>query len=789
MIGKQIRSIRHLYRLANNGRVNRLFLLSYDKNIHSASAVVASGSNVPMGCENWCLYIYNDFAGRKKPSRESFGRHNSFYDTVLAPQNNMWAGCFECTPNDISGNVNDINFFVNGIYLMPESFEQDYKNFRESNRKALSNIEDRYCSLDCGMAKFIYAMTDGSKDLFLWAIVAFFSNNIQLDEIMFALYWKNKYGQLSKNLKKGTITGYNNREQFNTLLHEMRGLRHSKRIKDVINSFNTAQKKILKNRALSSKDKVILSKFGKLSTTKRINFIKKMSTVEDGNEIMEQMSYSVNFKFDWNKTSVINYIKNTECINADIVIDKDDTLLVKVNEYDAVKYLAKATNWCISKNKTYWNQYLGNGSAATQYVLFDFSKPEDDKKSIIGFTSAYNQGITNAHDFVNTNIMGRGDDRSRITSFLDKFNKSKNIFNILDEKGISVGDVTSYDKLDYDWNKESFFEYLEACIGHYNYNVIKDEDNKVVVIAQSTDIGTFLGLAICECYDDFSTPFIIFADFSIKETNPDKLQFGYILKDRKTCESYVPEMFNQYANRTYKSFDLTLWEFGLPYNTISRPDNKIIRFNSALKNYDIENIRTMFCDEEFIKALNENRNKVSAESFHHAIHHLLFNVKNYELIELVYSNGFKISDFIGTAYMSRLMIFAFETLKNINRRLVIPSDVDIDNFIAGKEMDIEVAKYIGFFHALNMLICNETDFDAFYDITIMLNNYSKEYELVKYIAEKASDTIDRIDYPQLKCLYNYAINTNNKHVLNNIEKCGTKSEIKKLYEKFSYSRR
>ena len=79
-------------------------------------------------------------------------------------------------------------------------------------------------------------------------------------------------------------------------------------------------------------------------------------------------------------------------------------MVLKVFDFETIKQLAKTTNWCISKNKSYWNNYVSPENNTSQYVLFDFSKKEDDKHSIIGFTVMHNKGITNAHDFTNNNL-------------------------------------------------------------------------------------------------------------------------------------------------------------------------------------------------------------------------------------------------------------------------------------------------------------------------------------------------------------------------------------------------
>ena len=79
----------------------------------------------------------------------------------------------------------------------------------------------------------------------------------------------------TKNLRKNTITAYTSNDDIMSLSEELLILRREKRINDVINMFNTAQKRILRAKAaeFSDKDKETLSKFYRLSETKKSNFI------------------------------------------------------------------------------------------------------------------------------------------------------------------------------------------------------------------------------------------------------------------------------------------------------------------------------------------------------------------------------------------------------------------------------------------------------------------------------------------------------------------------------------
>jgi hypothetical protein len=80
-----------------------------------------------------------------------------------------------------------------------------------------------------------------------------------------------------------------------------------------------------------------------------------MSTVGDPNEILHQMAFLADVHFKWNKESLMEYLANNENLSYELKYDKGDVVLLMVNDYDTVKRLAKNTNWCISKNKQYWN--------------------------------------------------------------------------------------------------------------------------------------------------------------------------------------------------------------------------------------------------------------------------------------------------------------------------------------------------------------------------------------------------------------------------------------------------
>ena len=135
---------------------------------------------------------------------------------------------------------------LNGnIVLMPRNFTENYEKYATDNKKFLSAVLSGAIHLDALM--YLYSMTNGSRNLFLWAGNLIIKRNISLNIIRTLLSWDERYGYMSKNLKKGSITAYTGgRDSIMELMAEMYQLRREKRMASVVNTFNTVQKKKLK---------------------------------------------------------------------------------------------------------------------------------------------------------------------------------------------------------------------------------------------------------------------------------------------------------------------------------------------------------------------------------------------------------------------------------------------------------------------------------------------------------------------------------------------------------------
>lgn len=609
--------------------------------------------------------------------------------------------------------------FIYSITLLPDNFEEKYAKFLSDNAKMIRTLTGKYgYGTNQDMSKRAYMYSDGSKNFYQWAIANYFQNGLSMYSIRNIMLWNESYGQLAKNLKKNTITAYTSIDDIMSLSEELRQLRRDKRINDAVNMFNTTQKRILRNAEFTEKDKETLSKFFRLSDTKKVNFVRKMSTIEDYDEIMRQMRHLTSIHFDWNKESFMDFISNVEGLNYETIIDNGDVVLVRVNDYETVKNLAKTTNWCISKNKTYWNQYVEHRDDSVQYVVFDFSKKEDDLLSIIGFTTEYNKGITHAHDFTNNDIMKKDDsigNREFLNSFVSKFSSNDGIYNVLKNCGIDINLVAQYDKPLFQWNKESMFQYLYECVGKGNVDVLVDNDNKVAISVKDSGIRFFLGDAYIDNVgsDCWGWQHIIFMDFSLSEYDPNRIVFAVIRNQNNNSEDYCYCIYNEHIEGNNLSFDAKLCQYGLPYDIIRRADNKNARISSAMLSYNAPMFKELIAgmDKKKLRAVIDGY--IGEETAINRITTSVIDSMSFDLVDAFLCNGYRLTDAFDTGFIASFLRDVVSNMINhghmgaMDGSYKIPTSEEIDTFMAGNCDSVDKAFYIGSYLVLKKVISSE----------------------------------------------------------------------------------
>lgn len=752
-----MRGFRHLVNSVGKSKFRKVLVFGNGNNI-------VGEVMLPNVSRNSILFFQDRHGNRSLPSRLTSTEFN-MCETLL---NNKYHYYLEVNGQNL------INQLGGTIVLLPEDFDKRYEEFTKQNKKMVDNIFERMCCKNDFFSLYIYALTEGSPNLFVWAMNNIFKHGANFHGVKNCINWCINYPQLIKNLSKGTPTAYNGREQVLSLYNEMVMLRKNKRVNDTINMFNTAQKKMLKNVELTDNVIDIFSKFYLLSYAKQHNFVRKMSTIDNADEILRQMSLLTKAHFEWNKESFFNFIKNVEGINCDVVLDRDNLVIVKVNDYDTIKYLAKTTNWCISKNKKYWNDYVGNRRGeSTQYVLFDFSKDEDDELSIVGFTTLDRKGIVNAHSFSNENLMHGCSNLYPVRQFVQF---RPNIFYLLKLNNVSINNFVGKNKFNYEWDIVSFTEFLEMALGD-SFDIVYHDNNKIAIITENPMVRFVLG----DSYNNIgycnTRKCVIFADFNKNQYDDDRLLFVGINFDDSIKEERPSKVFNMSLNvETNIQFDSLLEEYNLPYNIICRTENKLERFISAFSSYNIQLVDSFLKDKDLINKLKTNKNFISSHyNIASYINNSIFNVYTIDMIKVLYDNNVMLSDLISNRYIDSMLSNLIYEISNLSHNSNPPTSSEIEAIFNKNKFNNDKRKFIGFYMAVDLILKHEKNIVGNNTISA-INDISNITNICIDLTNKIISNINN-NFDKVKHIINTIIITNNTYALATILESNPSKDI------------
>ncbi len=700
MLGKQIRSIRHLVR--EIGDSFRYVIINRDRD-YDYELCKAIKLDKFASTKSETLFVFNNaFSyGDVKPklihSHPKLREMESEYSEVFVISN------MSAESVVLSGELNNIT-------LLPESFDEDYHKFVKTNYKTFEPLFNKYCLSERSHSlKILYSLTGNSKNFFVWGVNLLFKQSIPMYIIERILYWNENYRQLVKNLSKSTITAYTSRESIRQLLDEMCYIRRDKRINDTINLFNTAQKKLIRNN-LKEEDKDVIASFHRLSQTKKINFIQKVSTINSYDELMRMMRHVTSSHFSWDKKSFLDSLENVENLNYKIVVNNGNTVALKVNDFETVKYLAKTTNWCISKNKTYWNSYVTLRDNTSQYMVFDFSKEEDSETSIVGFTCKKNESIVNAHSFSNANMLfdNEIDNSFFINSFLPDMDNKGSIYSFLEAHNLNLLDFVEFKKQPYDWNRESALKYLHKYVDDESIRVLKDDGKLLALLVDDEELVHFIGgeYENLEIYHTHISKHILFMDFSLPETDPNRIMFAPIKKD---CNEEERPIFflNSLMSDPKISFNCTLTKFGLPYDTIKRTNDLVKRFVYAIDDNNIPELNNLLKKGNIKKKLFDNDEFGIAGAFSDAIVKFATEYASFDYLDAVYNNGRKLTELFGINITTLVISKITRQLLRTYYNKEYPTEEDIDNFFNKRIADADNVKFICMILSLEKICSHE----------------------------------------------------------------------------------
>lgn len=661
MLGIKIRSVRHL-------------LKKFDKN-NILDVIAVTESNDYRHCKvikygDRSILLLNNFCGDSVSSLDGLNVPNYVFEKFSSYVHIR--------------KINEINRFgISSLIYINFDLDDEISKFIATNKKIIGHAIDKYDLSKSSLLYTFYILGNASPNYVQWMINTFINERIPINIFKVVMSFIDKYPNEIKKLSKGTITAYRKRPDIITLLDEIAVLKMNKRCSEMINKFNTVQKKILKSTELTHSDRKNLSKFKRLSNEKQINFIKKASTFDNANDILKYISFLVKDSFKWDKNSVLEYMSNVDGMNYNIILDSNNILILEALDYESIKLFGKTTNWCISKNKKYWSDYVSKSKGSRQFVLFDFNQKEDSEYSIIGFTVNGNT-ITHAHSFTNADInkCTKSDDFCRLISFYKNEPCKNSIYTILDTYDISI----------------------ESIIGNYNMLIIKDVLSKMenyCIIARNsnwrvikTDVSDLIKLGVKITLNS-DTEVIIF--FRIKNGYIAETLFEIVMKENK-FGLYNERLLNLDLVKTNISFFKVCFESGIqhadvPFISLSEWAVKLFEFG----HYD---------DAINIIKTNNCRGEETDYDWYQIIHKSLIEFLSFELIDKLYSNGIKLCDVTNAGYVCSIIEaiccrFNIFTCEDITKE-------EFENFLTRPIGKIEMCN-IPFKYIINTIIDTETD--------------------------------------------------------------------------------
>lgn len=734
MTGKKIRGCRHLARLIKSDGP-KLGFIDYDGGIILFIAYMTDGA----------VFLINACSGSVlahgiKDKIGKFGDAIERFELSCEVECERFMGSFGThTPT---------------MVVMPDNIIESYDRFLHENanlcKRCIGLISQPHYS---PVPLYIYTIVGDSKNFFEWACKAY-SCGVDRHTLANIIYWNEKYGYLAKNLERKTITAYVTHTDIVCLVDEQCSLRNIKRAKDAINMFNTEQKYILRDGiGTHENDKKVLASFWNLSMEKKINFVKKMSTIQSYDEIISHMRLLTRDHFSWDKESFMRFVNGLDGIKFDIIIDKGDILVGRVDDYETIKYVAKATNWCISKNKTYWNSYIARDSKRKQYVLLDFSKKEDDENSIIGFTVKDYDGIIMAHDYFNNDIMGgmeECDEYYPFESYLPKPIPHNSINAILEKHGISISDIVVSKTDPFEWNKDSVIQYFTDSAKEFE--VVKDTDDFLCIITHSNTVKEIYGDKFAEVYGvNNGWKYILFFDFKRPKEDKTSIACAVILESAEDGDEVMSVIDRKIMTLgSTDLFNTILVANGLPYTTIRRPNTEDVGWASAIKEQYFHLIKPIMADNRKLKTALKN---VDLNALSYDIMARLFDYLSFDTLEAIYSNGRTLRDFIGPTRLGqmikqilRVMLDKFgHGYGNLTREMT-------DKLLAHGITNPDEARYYGYFYVIRLILEHEDLSDIRWVGKVLGDRVweadhecSKKCFVLDYVATKLTQVINPSD--------------------------------------------
>lgn len=376
----------------------------------------------------------------------------------------------------------------------------------------------------------------------VWAIKSVFEGIATVDDIKNIQQWAVENPTEIKNLTKGNIVSYKTKSDFAKLFNEMNGLNQIKFVSDMINHFNTTQRKMLKDRILGSINNGIeavnsatfreyFELFKGVSTLPKHRQEKMISTASainsDYNFLISHIKTALAETYAWEKNDMLGYMARN-CKDCSIAYEKDNIVVAIIRSFDSSKKLCGGgrTGWCLTRQESYFNNYTRDNDHAEQFFIFNFDKREDHQLAHIGVSVNPKRGITHAHTTRNDNLMSK----------LNIDNQNVNIHDVINLLGIPKNVFVHFkENSAYEWNVDSFLKMLENS--KETMSLSYSGGNRFIVnVHTKSGLKNLLGHTFINI-DNFSfssnnNKFYVMLDFNVNENDDKSIVLVSYVKDQ-----------------------------------------------------------------------------------------------------------------------------------------------------------------------------------------------------------------------------------------------------------------
>jgi hypothetical protein len=109
-----------------------------------------------------------------------------------------------------------------------------------------------------------------------------------------------------------------------------------------------------------------------------------VKSFDDIVKTIDNVSKGLSFIGDDDALDKNELLDNLENYNADLILDKDNVIVVKANDVEAIQKLGCFSSWCFSQfgGEGYWDEYAPDGYV---YVIIDFNKDVEDARFLMTY--------------------------------------------------------------------------------------------------------------------------------------------------------------------------------------------------------------------------------------------------------------------------------------------------------------------------------------------------------------------------------------------------------------------